>query len=137
MAAPRTPSSLGVDVTDRNGTGGAGTEDGNGGEYGHLHSEKGLPAGPGDGALEWLDLWPVHDAADEDSAIHLQALLRSAGIAARVRSAQVPGFDGVFAMAVGFWGQVLVPKSDVLRARQILDALGEPPRATPSPGHPR
>jgi hypothetical protein len=74
-----------------------------------------------DDELAWLDLYPVYDAADEDSAIHVQALLVSAGIEARIRSAQVPGFDGAFASAVGFWGQVMVPRREVVQARALLE----------------
>lgn len=71
----------------------------------------------------WADLWPVYEAANEDVAIHVRALLESAGIEARIRSAQIPGFNGAFASAVGFWGQVLVARGDVLRAREVLEAL--------------
>jgi hypothetical protein len=70
-----------------------------------------------------LDLYPVYDAPNEDSAIHVRAFLESAGIEARIRSAQVPGFDGAFAMAVGYWGQVLVPRREVVRARDLLEGF--------------
>jgi hypothetical protein len=79
------------------------------------------PAG-GDGpALEWADLCSVYRAPDESSAIHVTAMLRSAGIAARIRSAQIPAFDGAFAMAVGYWGTVMVPREEYLRARELVE----------------
>ena len=81
--------------------------------------------GPGGEDLAWMELYPVYKAPDEDSAIHVQALLASAGIEARIRSAQIPGFDGAFAMAVGFWGQVFVPRGEVIRAREVLAAFPE------------
>ena len=77
------------------------------------------------GEMEWLELHPVYDAPDEAIAIHVRALLVGAGIAARVRSAQIPGFDGAFAMAVGYWGQVMVAWRDVVRAKALLEAFLE------------
>jgi len=76
-------------------------------------------------AYEWVDLFPVFDAPDELSAIHVRAMLQSAGIEARIRSAQVPWLDGVLANVVGYWGQVLVPRRDVLAARSLLSAYLE------------
>jgi hypothetical protein len=81
--------------------------------------------GERNGEMEWLELHPVYDAADEATAIHVQALLTGVGIAARVRSAQIPGFDGAFAMAVGYWGQVMVAWRDVVRAKALLEAFEE------------
>jgi hypothetical protein len=82
---------------------------------------------------EWLDLYPVYYAPDEPSAIHVEAMLRSAGIAARIRSAQIPAFDGVFAAAVGYWGQVMVTREDLLRARALVEEfVGEAEKGGPS-----
>jgi len=72
---------------------------------------------------EWVDLFPIYDAPDELSAIHVRAMLLSAGIEARIRSAQVPWLDGVLANVVGYWGQVLVPRVDVITARALLSAF--------------
>lgn len=89
--------------------------DGDGGETG----------GEG-GELQWFDLYPVFDAPDEPTAIHVRAFLAGAGIEARIRSGQIPGFDGAYAMALGFWGQVMVPRREVIRAKALLEAfLGE------------
>jgi hypothetical protein len=76
----------------------------------------------GDG-LEWVDLVRVHKAANEDTAIHLCALLQSAGIEARVESAQVAAYDGVFSAAVGCWGHVMVPRADADRAKALIAEL--------------
>ncbi len=70
--------------------------------------------------MEWLDLYPVYEAQDEVSALGIQALLLAEGIEAKVRSAQVPGMDSVFAVALGYWGHVLVPRRDVIRAKEII-----------------
>jgi hypothetical protein len=76
--------------------------------------------GEGDERLSWLDLAAICEAGNEDSAIHLCALLQSAGIEARVRSAQVAAFDGVFSAGVGYWGHVMVPRAEAARARELL-----------------
>jgi hypothetical protein len=82
-------------------------------------------AGREGSGLQWLDLVRVHRAANEDTAIHLCALLQSAGIEARVQSAQVAAYDGVFSAAVGFWGHVMVPPAYAERARVLIaDLLG-------------
>ncbi len=80
-------------------------------------------SGNGEGRVEWVDLYPVYDAMDEPAAIHVRAMLCSAGLDARIRSAQIPCFDGAFACAVGYWGQVLVPRPEVITAKAILEAL--------------
>jgi hypothetical protein len=73
--------------------------------------------------LIWVDLRPVYDAPDEASAIHVRTLLQSAGMAARIRSAQVPAFDGALASGVGFWGQVMVAAADEPGARTLVEAF--------------
>jgi hypothetical protein len=85
----------------------------------------------GEDRVRWLDLVPVSEAANEDTAIHLCALLQSAGIEARVRSAQVAAFDGAFSAAVGYWGQVLVPRADALRAREFVTEFLQSDCASP------
>ena len=79
--------------------------------------------GDANGEVEWLDLYPIYDAPNEDSAIHVCALLQGAGIEARIRSAQIPCFDGAFASAVGYWGQVVVPRDQVLLGRALVEAF--------------
>ncbi|MCK4414285.1 MAG: hypothetical protein KAY32_12135 [Candidatus Eisenbacteria sp.] len=79
--------------------------------------------GTGAGEYEWVDLYPVYAAQDETAAIHVRSLLVSAGIDARIRSAQVPWLDGIMASGLGYWGQVLVPRGEVLAARALLEDL--------------
>lgn len=79
--------------------------------------------GRGGAGVEWVDLYPVYDAPDEAAAIHVRSLLYSAGLDARIRSAQIPCFDGAFASAVGYWGQVVVPMAEVLAARALVEAF--------------
>jgi hypothetical protein len=82
--------------------------------------------------IEWADLCSVYRAPDESSAIHVTAMLRSAGITARIRSAQIPAFDGAFAMAIGYWGTVMVPRAEYLRARELVELfVGEAERGGP------
>jgi len=92
-----------------------------------------LPGDDADGDLEWVDLVPVYEAPDEPSAIHVRAMLQSAGIAARIRSAQIAGFNGAFASAIGFWGQVMVPRDEVVTARALVaDFVRDAERGGPS-----
>ncbi len=79
--------------------------------------------GQDDPAIVWVDLYPVYDAPDEATAIHVQAWLRSAGLTVHIRSGQVPGFDGAVAMGLGYWGQVMVARDEVLQARALLSEL--------------
>jgi hypothetical protein len=74
----------------------------------------------GEEELEWVDLVPVFRAPDEAGAIHVRSLLASAGLDARIRSAQVPWLDGIMASGVGFWGQVMVPRAEAEAARALL-----------------
>ena len=91
------------------------------------------PPEDGEGTeLAWADLCSVYRAPDEPSAIHVTAMLRSAEITARIRSAQIPAFDGAFAMAVGYWGTVMVPREEYLRARELVELfVGEAERGGP------
>lgn len=73
--------------------------------------------------LEWLDLRAIYEAPDEPTAIHIQAFLCGAGIDARIRSAQIAGFDGAYAAAIGYWGHVLVPLREVVRAKALLESF--------------
>ncbi|MCK4303917.1 MAG: hypothetical protein KAY24_06735 [Candidatus Eisenbacteria sp.] len=79
---------------------------------------------------EWGDFYPVYDAPDEATAIHMCSLLRGGGLEARIRSAQIPCFDGAFASAVGYWGQVVVPKREVLVAANLVEAIRRELRCT-------
>lgn len=88
-----------------------------------MASSDGNTGGHGETGIEWVELYPVYDAPDEAAAIHVSSLLCSAGLEARIRSAQIPCFDGAFASAIGYWGQVVVPMAEVLAARALVEAF--------------
>ncbi len=68
------------------------------------------------------DLVVVYRAADEFVADIVIGLLKSAGIPAVLESRQVPQMDGVMKMGEGYWGDVVVPRTDATHAREILKA---------------
>jgi hypothetical protein len=70
----------------------------------------------------WVDYRPVYLAPDEFSALAVQCLLVGSGIESRVRSEQIPWTDGIMRNIIGYWGQVLVPIREVVRARALVDA---------------
>jgi hypothetical protein len=70
----------------------------------------------------WVDYRPVYLAPDEFTALAVQCLLTGSGIESRVRSEQIPWTDGIMRNIIGYWGQVLVPLADVVRARALVDA---------------
>ena len=71
---------------------------------------------------EWVDYRPVYLAPDEFTALAVQCLLTGSGIESRVRSEQIPWTDGIMRNIIGYWGQVLVPLAEVVRARALVDA---------------
>jgi len=83
----------------------------------------------------WVDYRPVYLAPDEFTALAVQCLLVGSGIESRVRSEQIPWTDGIMRNIIGYWGQVLVPIRDVVRARALVDAYlrGLESRAAPKP----
>jgi hypothetical protein len=70
----------------------------------------------------WVDYRPVYLAPDEFTALAVQCLLEGSGIESRVRSEQIPWTDGIMRNIIGYWGQVLVPLAEVVRARALVDA---------------
>jgi hypothetical protein len=71
---------------------------------------------------EWVDYRPVYLAPDEFTALAVQCLLTGSGIESKVRSEQIPWTDGIMRNIIGYWGQVLVPLAEVVRARALVDA---------------
>jgi hypothetical protein len=69
----------------------------------------------------WVDYRPVYLAPDEFTALAVQCLLEGSGIECRVRSEQIPWTDGIMRNIIGYWGQVLVPLAEVVRARALVD----------------
>ena len=85
----------------------------------------------------WVDYRPVYLAPDEFSALAVQCLLVGSGIESRVRSEQIPWTDGIMRNIIGYWGQVLVPIREVVRARALVDAYLKTleSRSEPKAGH--
>ena len=72
---------------------------------------------------EPTDFVPVYNAPDELSLLRVQSALRAEDIDARVRSFETPMFDDAVKDPSGLWGDVLVPRKDVARAREIIDVV--------------
>jgi hypothetical protein len=66
------------------------------------------------------DFVRVYSAVDEVTANLVRACLEDAGIPAFIRPRESSWFDGVFTMGSGVWGDILVPKDEVERARAII-----------------
>jgi hypothetical protein len=81
----------------------------------------------------WVDYRPVYLAPDEFSALAVQCLLVGSGIESRVRSEQIPWTDGIMRNIIGYWGQVLVPIREVVRARALVDAYLKTLESRPEP----
>lgn len=71
------------------------------------------------------DFVPVFSAVDEMTANLVRACLEDAGIPTVIRPRESSWFDGVFTMATGSWGEVLVPSEDVERAAAIIKEYSE------------
>lgn len=69
------------------------------------------------------DLIVVYRAQDEVSANLVRGLLVGEDIPAVLQSAQVPWMDGIMKMGKGYWGDVVVPRGHVGRARAIIEAF--------------
>jgi hypothetical protein len=61
-------------------------------------------------------------------------VLSGSGIESRVRSEQIPWTDGIMRNIIGYWGQVLVPIREVVRARALVDAYLSGLESKPKPG---
>ncbi len=67
-------------------------------------------------------LTAVFRAPDEVTADIVKGLLEGEGIPVMLQSRQVPMYDGALTMAVGYWGDVVVPREHADRARAIIGA---------------
>lgn len=63
----------------------------------------------------------VYKAPDELSAVTLQKVLEAEGIAAWIRSVQVPWRDGIMKMVEGYWGTVVVYEDEEEAAREAIE----------------
>lgn len=71
------------------------------------------------------DFVPVFSAINEVTANLVRGCLEDAGIPAVIRPRESSWFDGVFTMATGSWGEILVPGEDVERASAIIKEYSE------------
>jgi hypothetical protein len=90
----------------------------------------------GDLLRRWLRggegaLLVAHEAHTQIEADLLAAVLREAGFRVMVRPRGVPGYEGVFEGASGVWADLLVPASDVDRARVLVAKFLESPVEDP------
>jgi hypothetical protein len=70
-----------------------------------------------------MELISVCKARDEFEAISLRELLFEEGIEAIIQSRQVPMYDGVMTMAVGYWGDLLVREEDFQKAKELIEGF--------------
>ena len=71
-----------------------------------------------------VELVPVYRAPQESTAEIVRALLESEGIQVVYRSLHAPAvYDGLFAVADGFWADLMVREDQAERAKEILRAF--------------
>jgi len=70
-----------------------------------------------------MKLISVYKAHDEFEAISLRELLLKEGIEAVIQSRQIPMYDGVMTLAIGYWGDLLVKEEDLKEAKDIIDGF--------------
>ena len=70
-----------------------------------------------------MKLISVYKAHDEFEAISLRGLLLKEGIEAVIQSRQIPMYDGVMTLAIGYWGDLLVKEEDLKEAKDIIDGF--------------
>jgi hypothetical protein len=80
------------------------------------------------------DLVVVFRAPDEFVADIVKGLLESEGIPVVLESHQVPQMDGVMKMGEGYWGDVVVPSTYAVRAREIIKAYEQAGDEPAQPG---
>jgi len=70
-----------------------------------------------------MKLISVYKAHDEFEAISLRELLFKEGIEAVIQYRQIPMYDGVMTLAIGYWGDLLVKEEDLKEAKDIIDGF--------------
>ena len=70
-----------------------------------------------------MKLISVYKAHDEFEAISLRELLFKEGIEAVIQSRQIPMYDGVMTLAIGYWGDLLVKEEDLKKAKDLIDGF--------------
>lgn len=76
------------------------------------------------------DLAVIFRAPDEVTANLVLGLLEGEGIPAMLQSRMVPWMDGVFKMGEGYWGDVLAPKEQAARSRELIQAYQANPESS-------
>lgn len=71
------------------------------------------------------DLEMVYRPKDELEGKILEAVLGGEGIPCLLRSRQIPWMNDIMQLAEGFWGELLVPRSDAERAREAIRSYFE------------
>lgn len=67
------------------------------------------------------ELLCVYRAQSEVQALAIVSLLDEAGIFAKASSKQVPMYDDVFKASLGYWGEILVKKSDLKEGEKLIE----------------
>ncbi len=70
-----------------------------------------------------MGLISVYRAENEFMANTIRDLLEQNGIPAMVRSFQIPAYDGVAQMMRPVWGEVMVEKEDLERAKEVVEGF--------------
>ena len=70
-----------------------------------------------------MKLISVYKAHDEFEAISLRDLLEKEDVQAVIRSRQIPMYDGIMTMAVGYWGDLLVKEKELEKAKGIIEGF--------------
>ncbi len=70
-----------------------------------------------------MKLISVYKAHDEFEAISLRDLLEKEDVQVVIRSRQIPMYDGIMTMAVGYWGDLLVKEKELEKAKEIIEGF--------------
>lgn len=71
--------------------------------------------------MDKMNLVSIYKVPDEQTGVSLRDLIRHEGIEAFLRSAQIPMYDSVMTMGIGYWGDIVVKEEDAPRAREVID----------------
>lgn len=71
------------------------------------------------------DLEVVHRPKNELEGRILEGMLRGENIPCYLRSRQIPWMDDIMEMIEGFWGELLVPRHAVERAKEAIQSYLE------------
>lgn len=66
------------------------------------------------------ELEVVYQPKDELQGRILEGVLRGEDIPCYLRSRQIPWMDDIMELVEGFWGDLMVPRSEALKAKKII-----------------